>query len=195
MLVAGALAALAIVAVGVVLFVLLGARGTGPSGGSGGSGGSGAVVEQGGAADFAWLETAMKQCDAEAAKDTKALIFLVTPLDDEPRDETGWRRIAINDFGNGILINSEDTLAGLRRKALRVSKTAYSFRVRNEETREVLAWKPTVGVRKFVNNDASGIQSFRAQFESSDPARALQWGAIIKREPGNCYWVNAILRQ
>lgn len=181
----GALAALAIVAVVAALFLLSGGRGTG---------GGGAAVSQRSGSDYAWLEAAMKQCDAEAAKETRALIFLVTPLVDEPKDEPGWRRIAINDIGNGILISAEDALAGLRRKALQVTKAEYTFRLRNEETREVLAWKPSVGVRKFVTNDASGIAAFRAQFASDDPARAPAWGAVIKREPGNCYWVNAIIR-
>ena len=66
--------------------------------------------------DFVWLETAMKQCDEQAAKEPKGLHYLVIPLVDEPRDEPGWRRVSINDIGNAILINSEDMLAGLRRR-------------------------------------------------------------------------------
>jgi hypothetical protein len=159
-----------------------------------GSGSGDTSAEQRGGNDFVWLETAMKQCDADAAKDAKALMFLVTPLVDEPKDEPGWRRIALNDIGNAILINAEDTLAGLRRKALVISKDEYTFRIRNEETKETFAWKPTKGVRRFVSSDASGIKSFRAQFQSSDPARAVEWGAAITRQEGNCYWVNAILR-
>ena len=144
--------------------------------------------------DFAWLETAMKQCDEEAAKDPKALHYLVIPLIDEPRDEPGWRRISINDIGNAILINGEDTLAGLRRKALRISPDEYTFSARNETTRDVLTWKPSTGVRKFVVNDASGIEQFRVQFQSNDASRAINWGSIFQRQAGNCYWVNAILR-
>ena len=144
--------------------------------------------------DFAWLEKAMKQCDEEAAKDPKALHYLVTPLVDEPRDEPGWRRISINDIGNAILINGEDMLAGLRRKALRISTEEYTFSARNETSRDVLTWKPSTGVRKFVVNDASGIDQFRVQFQSNDASRAINWGSIFLRQAGNCYWVNAILR-
>jgi hypothetical protein len=153
----------------------------------------GAAVDQRGG-DFAWLETAMKQCDEQAANDTKGLHYLVIPLIDEPRDEPGWRRISINDIGNAILINGEDMLAGLRRKALRISTDEYVFSARNETTKDVLTWKPSSGVRKFVVNDASGIQQFKVQFQSSDAARAINWGATFERQPGNCYWVNAILR-
>lgn len=154
----------------------------------------GAAVDQRGG-DFVWLETAMKQCDEQASKDAKGLHYLVIPLVDEPRDEPGWRRVSINDIGNAILIGGEDMLAGLRRKALRISTDEYVFSARDETTKDVLTWKPSSGVKKFVINEASGMQQFRVQFQSSDAARAINWGATFVRQVGNCYWVNAILRQ
>ena len=154
----------------------------------------GAAVDQRAGGDFGWLEAALKQCDEQAAKDPKGLHYLVVPLVDEPRDEPGWRRISINDIGNAILVNSEDMLAGLRRKALRIGADEYVFSVRNETTKDVLTWKPSKGVRKFVINDAAGLAQFRVQFQSSDAARAINWGATFTRQEGNCYWVNAILR-
>jgi hypothetical protein len=174
----------ACLAVLVVVFLLLAGRSPNRDG---------AAVDQSGS-DFAWLETAMKLCDEQAAKDDKGLHYLVIPLVDEPRDEPGWRRISINDIGNAILIGGEDMLAGLRRKALRISTDEYVFSARNETTKDVLTWKPSTGVRKFVINDASGIQQFKVQFQSSDAARAINWGATFERQAGNCYWVNAILR-
>jgi hypothetical protein len=184
--VVAALAALCVVAV--VVAALMFAGRSPPQDGT-------AVVQGTGAAgDFAWLETAMKQCDEQAAKDPKGLHYLVIPLTDEPRDEPGWRRISTNDIGNGILLNSEDMLAGLRRKALRIATDEYIFSARNEATRDVLTWKPSSGVRKFVVNDASGIEQFKVQFQSNDASRAINWGATFVRQEGNCYWVNAILR-
>ncbi|MCC6887902.1 MAG: hypothetical protein IT536_05140 [Hyphomicrobiales bacterium] len=144
--------------------------------------------------DYKWLEAAMQQCDQQAAKDVKGLHYLVIPLVDEPRDDPGWRRISINDIGNAILINSEDMLAGLRRKALRITADEYTFSMRNERTRDILTWKPATGARKFVVSDASDITEFRVQFQSNDAARAINWGALFQRQEGNCYWVNAILR-
>jgi hypothetical protein len=144
--------------------------------------------------NFVWLETAMKQCDAEAGKAKDALYFLVTPLVDEPRDEAGWRRVSRNDIGNAILLNAEDTLAGLRRKALRLSTDRYTFSIRVEGTNEVLAWKPAVGVKQFVYESAAAIASFRVQFQPRQSGGASNWGATFTRVPGNCYWVNAILR-
>lgn len=177
------LAVLCLAALGAAYLVLAG-RAPNPQG---------AAVDQRGG-DFVWLETAMKQCDEQAAKDPKSLHYLVIPLVDEPRDEPGWRRISINDIGNAILINGEDMLAGLRRKALRISTDEYVFSARNEATKDVLAWKPSTGVRKFVVNDASAIKQFRVQFQSNDVSRAINWGSTFDRQEGNCYWVNAILR-
>jgi zinc ribbon protein len=156
----------------------------------------GTAVDQraGGGDEFAWLEAAMKQCDEQAAKEPKGVHYLVIPMIDEPKDEPGWRRVSINDIGNAILVNSEDMLAGLRRKALRLSPDEYVFSVRNEKTRDVLTWKPSTGVRKFVINDGTGIEQFKIQFQSNDASRAINWGATFDRKEGNCYWVNAILR-
>ncbi len=177
------LAVLCLAAIGLAVFLLAGRS----------ADQQGAAVDQSGG-DFAWLETAMKQCDELAGKDPKGLHYLVTPLIDEPRDEPGWRRISINDIGNAILINGDDMLAGLRRKALRISTDEYVFSTRNEATKDILTWKPSSGVRKFVISDAAAIGQFKVQFQSNDASRAINWGATFERQPGNCYWVNAILR-
>jgi len=146
------------------------------------------------AGDFGWLETALKECDAEAGKSPDALHFLVTPLADEPRDDPGWRRISLNDIGNAILINSDDMLAGLRRKALLLSTQEYTFSIRVESTNEILSWQPANGVKKFVYEEATGITAFQVQFQPRGAGRVSDWGVPFKRVPGNCYWVNAILR-
>ncbi len=182
--IAVALAALCLAAVAIGAVMLTG-RSPDPSG---------TAVPQRAEGDFSWLETAMKQCDEQATQESKALHFLVIPLIDEPRDEPGWRRISINDIGNAILLKADDMMAGLQRKALRLSADEYVFSTRNEQTKDILTWKPSSGVRKFVINDAAEIAQFRVQFQSNDAARAIDWGAIFERQAGNCYWVNAILR-
>ena len=182
--IAVALAALCLAAVAIAAVMLTG-RSPDPSG---------TAVPQRAEGDFSWLEAAMKQCDEQATKESKGLHFLVIPLIDEPRDEPGWRRISINDIGNAILIKADDMMAGLQRKALRLSANEYVFSARNEQTKDVLTWKPSTGVRKFVINEASEIAQFRVQFQSNDAARAIDWGAIFERQAGNCYWFIAILR-
>src|SRR4249920_149648 len=41
--------------------------------------------------DFAWLTTAMRDCDADAARQTSTLYFLVIPMASKPEDEQQWR--------------------------------------------------------------------------------------------------------
>jgi hypothetical protein len=144
--------------------------------------------------DFAWVSKAMEDCDRQAQKETGTLQFLVIPLVDEPRDDRGWRRISLNDIGNAILINGEDAIAGLKRRALRLATTQYVFSARDEATKVVYRWNPSTGVKHFVIAEAKPIESFKVQFESRDAGRAANWGATFVRTPGNCYWVNAILR-
>jgi hypothetical protein len=144
--------------------------------------------------DFVWLETAMKTCDAEAAKDPNALHIMVTPLVDQAKDEPGWRRISLNDIGNAILIKSEDMLAGLRRDALRISKAEYIVAVRNETTKEIYKWSPAVGVKRFLNPNAETLEQFKIQFQPRDGMAGPDWGAVFVRQKGNCYWVNAIIQ-
>ena len=184
-LVIAALAVLGFAIVAAVVWVL----------GSGWKSGSRTVEQRAAAAgDFSWLEKALKECDAEATKQQSAIHFLVTPLVDEPKDDPGWRRISINEIGNAILINAEDMLAGLKRKALRLSTDQYVFSARAEGSKEVLTWQPAVGAKKFVYENASEMSAFRVQFQPRDAGRSGDWGAPFKRVAGNCYWVNAILR-
>jgi len=144
--------------------------------------------------DFTWVSKAMEDCDRQAEKESGTLQFLVIPLVDEPRDDRGWRRISLNDIGNAILINGEDTVAGLNRRALRITTTPYVFSARDEATKVVYRWNPSTGVKHFVVAEGTLIESFKVQFESRDAGRAANWGATFVRKPGNCYWVNAILR-
>jgi hypothetical protein len=147
----------------------------------------GAAVTQPPDGDYGWLEAAMKQCDEQAAQGPKAVHYLVTPLIDEPRDDVGWRRISINDIGNAILINSDDMLAGLRQAFDQPNECVFS--VRNEVNPDL---KPSAGVRKFVINDAEDITQFGPV--QSATLRSPLLGRNHERQPGNCYWVNAILR-
>jgi hypothetical protein len=150
------------------------------------------VVEGG---DYAALETAMKACDEEAGKEPDTLHFMVLPLVDDPPDDPGWRRISLNEAGNGFLISAADALAGLRRGALKISRQEYVLAMRDEATNVVIRWSPSVGVKRFSSRDAPAVDKFRLQFQSRDGVGGADWGALFARQRGNCYWVNAILRR
>jgi hypothetical protein len=146
------------------------------------------------AEEFAWLSKAMKDCDDEAARDVGALHFLVAPLTvASAADQPSWRAKAINPVGNAILLSADDTLDGLRRRALRVAPTEYTFGMRDVSTSAVYTWKASKGVAKFSTPDAQAIESFNVQFQTGGSATDAEWGSAFVRQSGACYWVNAIL--
>lgn len=146
----------------------------------------------GAAGDFAWLTTAMQDCEAEAGKTPRVLHFLVIPLGSQPTDEAQWRAKSLNAIGNAILLNSKDSLDALQRGALRISRDQYVFRVRDEATGAIYQWKPSVGVAKFSSADADAVAAFKVQFRKNDQAPD-DWGNPFNRQAGTCYWVNAVI--
>jgi hypothetical protein len=188
--VAAAGAALAVLLVAGIAIALLVVRPGVPPGGSGTPVTKPAADKRD---DFAWLTAAMKECDEDAAREPAALHFMVIPLLDQAKDLPGWRRISLNDVGNAILIKAEDTLAGLRRDALRISPVEYVFAVRNEPAEVVYKWSPSVGVKRYSMPNAEDVTNFRVQFQTRDGVAGPEWGATFVRRKGNCYWVNAII--
>ena len=158
------------------------------------AGRDGTPVASGPGGNFGWLTKAMDECDAEAAKEPGILHFMVTPLVDDPKDDAGWRRIALNDIGNAILLSAENTIAGLNRGALKITKDEYVLAVRDDATGVVFRWSPSSGVKRFATKDAGGPTAFKVQFQKRDGGGGNNWGASFKRQPGTCYWVNAIIR-
>lgn len=145
------------------------------------------------AEDFDWLTAAMKQCDDEAAQRPQALEFMVIPLLDPSRAVSGWRKLSLNDIGNGVLLKSDDMLDGLKHGKLRISGAEYVLAVRDEMTRIVYKWSPSVGVKRFSSPDANKVESFSVQFQTRNGKASDNWGAPFERRRGTCYWVNAII--
>jgi hypothetical protein len=143
--------------------------------------------------DFAWVEKAMQECDAEAANAPETLRFLVIPMVSSPADDEGWRTKSLNDIGNAILLNQSDTLDALKGGSLRISTERYEFAMRDEATSAVYRWSPSVGVKKFLTGDAPQIRRFRVQFKTPRKTNDAEWGATFEHQAGTCYWVNAII--
>ena len=60
--------------------------------------------------DFAWLSSAMAECDAKAAQEPSVLHFLVIPLASDPTHTEDWRKAALNVIGNAMALSRDDTL-------------------------------------------------------------------------------------
>jgi hypothetical protein len=142
--------------------------------------------------EFAWLTTAMHDCDAVAAKEPETLHFLVIPLAAAPNDHTDWQAKALNKVGNGILLRSDVALDGLKSQGLAISKARYVFTVR-DQAQVVYKWDRSAGIAKFSIPNAGAIDGFSIQFQSADGKSGDDWGNTFARKKGNCYWVNVIL--
>jgi hypothetical protein len=142
--------------------------------------------------DFAWLSSAMAECDAKAAQEPSVLHFLVIPLASDPTHTEDWRKASLNDIGNAMALSRDDTLSGLQRQSLTISTGEYMFSIRDEKTQVVLRWEPSIGVKWFSTAEADSIASFRIQFKLLNKGQDGAWGNTIDRKKGNCYWINAI---
>jgi hypothetical protein len=146
-------------------------------------------------ADFGWLTTAMRGCEAEAKTktDSGALHFLVTPLVAVAKNLEPWRAKSINDSGNGILLRADDTLDGLKSGTLRLYPADYGFSIFDQVGDAGHKWRPARGVAKFSTADAGSIATFRVQFSTPHSGSEPNWGGSFTRLDGSCYWVNAII--
>jgi hypothetical protein len=153
---------------------------------------TGERIEQNATEDFAWLTTAMSECEMQARGDLGTLYFLLLPLASPAKDDAQWREKSI-DIGNAILVRSDDALQGLRSGALRLYSGPYDFRVLDVTTNTTYEWKTATGVTKVSAPDASAITKFKLQFQIPGGAGEAQWGDPFNRQDGTCYWVNAIV--
>jgi hypothetical protein len=143
--------------------------------------------------DYAWLSTAMSDCDAEAQKAVDTLHFLVVPMLSAASDDAHWKSHSLNDIGNATLLRQRDTLDGLADQSLVVAPDQYEFSVRDEKTSAIYKWAPSTGVKKFLVAGGVQIQEFKVQFRTQQRKSDTEWGSPFVHSKGTCYWVNAII--
>jgi hypothetical protein len=149
--------------------------------------------EEAGPPDYAWLSSAMTDCDAEAKKAPDTLHFLVVPMLSAASDDALWKSHSLNEIGNATLLRQRDTLEGLADQSLVISTDQYEFSVRDEKTSAVYKWAPSVGVKKFLVAGGVPIQDFKVQFKTQQRKSETEWGEPFRHNKGTCYWVNAII--
>ena len=151
-----------------------------------------APAPAGQADDFAWLSTAMKECDAKAAQEPDVLHFLIVPLASDSKFAEDWRTVSLNTIGNAVVLPGTDTLNGLQRRTLTIAPGEYAFSIRIENTQAVRRWDASTGVKWISTPGAGAIALFRIQFKPRDKGRDDAWGNAIAHQRGNCYWINAL---
>jgi hypothetical protein len=146
--------------------------------------------------NFGWIERAIAQCEAEAARSADTLYFLVIPVVAPGGDQQAWLAKSNGTVGASVLLlGSRDTLDGLRAGSLRLVRRPFNFAILEPSTTRVYQWRPALGVHKFAIRNASAVATFKPGFEI--PAGGdTQWadGGAITREAGTCYWTGALMR-
>jgi hypothetical protein len=146
--------------------------------------------------NFGWIERAIAQCEAEAARNADTLYFLVIPVVAPDGNQQAWLAKSNGTVGGSLLLlGSQDTLDGLRAGSLRLARRPFNFSILESSTPRVYKWKPALGVHKFAIRDASAVAAFKPGFEipAGGETRWAEGGAIT-REAGTCYWTGALMR-
>jgi hypothetical protein len=153
-----------------------------------------AAPEAAGDADYGWIVKAMAECDEAAKLKTDTLHFLIVPVAPSGMSLPGWSPTPISSLGNsGLLLNSTDTLIGLRNRALVLYPKPLTFVVADANGDTVYKWKPAVGVSVLKARDA-GQTRLKLGFEIPDVAKEAEWGPTINLTKGACYWINPLIR-
>jgi hypothetical protein len=146
--------------------------------------------------NFGWIEQAIAQCEAEAARSADTLYFLVIPVVAIDGNQQAWLAKSNGTVGASVLLlGSQDTLDGLRAGSLGLVRRSFNFAILEPSATRVYQWRPALGVHKFAIRDAKAVATFKPGFEI--PAGGdTQWadGGAITREAGTCYWTGALMR-
>src|SRR5215470_15839045 len=144
--------------------------------------------------DYGWIVQAMAECEEEAKQRLDTLHFLVVPVTETGIVLPGWVTDPISDVGDAaVLLNSSDTLIGLRNRALVLYQKPLTFAVSDPATGTVYKWKPAVGVTALKSRE-QGLASLKLGLEIPDVAKDIQWGPTISIAKGTCYWINPLVR-
>jgi hypothetical protein len=146
--------------------------------------------------EFGWIERAIAQCEAEAARNGATLYFLVIPVVASDGEQLPWMSKSNGTVGPSILLlGSQTTLDGLRAGSLRLASRPFNFSILEPSTSRIYKWKPALGVSKFAIREANTVAAFQPGFEipvGGEPRWAD--GGAIPRQPGTCYWTGALIR-
>jgi hypothetical protein len=146
-----------------------------------------------GSGDYGWLVNAMAECEAEAKVKVDTMHFLIVPVTTTKTSILGWTPTPITTVGErATLLNSTDTLLGLRNGVLALYTKPVAFAVSDPATQAVYKWRPTIGVAALKSRQ-TGAGSLTLGLELPGLGKDVEWGPTINLHQG-CYWINALIR-
>lgn len=144
--------------------------------------------------DYGWVVQAMAECDEEAKQRTDTLHFLIVPVTVTGTALPGWSPSPISAIGNSaVLLNSSDTMIGLRNHALMLYPKPLTFLVSDPATDTIYKWKPATGVAS-LKRRGTDVGNLKLGFEIPDMAKDVEWGPVINLKRATCYWINPLIR-
>jgi hypothetical protein len=144
--------------------------------------------------DYGWIVKAMAECEEEAKLKTDTLHFLIVPVTTTATTIMGWSPVPISPIGeSAVLLNSTDTLIGLRNRVLALYRKPLTFAVSDPATQTTYKWRPAVGVTALKTRE-TGSTSLTLGFEIQDVSKDVEWGPTINLGKGSCYWINPLVR-
>jgi hypothetical protein len=156
----------------------------------------GTIVAPSPGKNFGWIARAIRECEAEAARNADTLYFIVMPVVAADGNSQQWVDKSNGTVGNSVLLmGAETTLDGLKNGLLTLYQDRFNFAIGEASTRRAYRWKPAMGVTKFAVRGADSIQAFKPGFQTAGAAKT-EWadGSAITREAGTCYWTGALVR-
>jgi hypothetical protein len=144
--------------------------------------------------DYGWIVAAMAECEEEAKRKTDTLHFLIVPVTTTNTTIMGWSPVPISPIGqSAVLLNSTDTLLGLRNRVLALYRKPLTFAISDPATQTMYKWRPAVGVTALKTRE-TGSTSLTLGFEIQDESNDVEWGPTITLNKGACYWINPLVR-
>ena len=142
---------------------------------------------------FAWLLSAMENCENDAIANPQALFFLVVPLAATGKYDQSWSARALETFGATTLFKSQDALDALNSGALRVSTEPFVFHVLDMATSDAHRWKSASGVSKLSSKEIASEGPFRVRFQTAPGDPAPEWNSVTAEGKGSCHWVFVLM--
>jgi hypothetical protein len=147
------------------------------------------------AAPFAWLSSAMENCEKEAIANRQTLFFLVVPLATTGKYDQSWPARALESVGAMILFKSQDALEALNIGALRISTEPFVFHVLDVPTSEAHRWSSASGVSKLSSKEIASEGPFRVRFQIAPSDSLPEWNSVTAEGKGTCHWVFVLMRR
>jgi hypothetical protein len=144
---------------------------------------------------FAWLSSAMENCEQEAIASPQALFFLIVPLAATGKYDQSWSARKLETFGATTLFKSQDALDALNSGALRVSTEPFVFHVLDMATSDGHRWNSASGVSKLSLKEIVSEGPFRVRFQTAPRDPAPEWNSVTAEGKGTCHWVFALMRR